>query len=147
MRDFKLRQTRIQPDVIREAILKPVRERHDKGVYEHFDMTRVIACELLDVKDPASLLPALLKGLGYSHAIDINLFTIPVKPGLLGKLAYPVKRVIWQLLKFYTFRLFHQQREWNADLQLGLRYLAMNHERRVALLREEINRLAGDKIA
>ena len=48
---------------------------------------------------------------------DINIgdFEIVNKGGFLGKPVVALKKVLWKLLKFYTYRLFSQQKEFNCQ--------------------------------
>jgi len=138
---FKTRPTQINLHDIRKAIQIPIQERKDRGVYEHFDLSRVIAYELMDLKQHEARLTPLLKALSHSFAIDITDFNIPVKSGNRGRLELSVKKVIWKLLKFYTYRLFHQQREFNSQLNNAVHYLQLTYEREIGLLRDQIQKL------
>jgi hypothetical protein len=81
-----------------------------------------------------------LQALRYSYAIDITDFAIPCKEGIRGLFELPLKKCIWKLLKFYTFRLFCQQREWNSQVQLALKYLELYYEPRIQKLEQELAR-------
>ena len=55
-----------------------------------------------------------------SWEIDINDFEIVNKGGIKGRIEVIVKKVIWKLMKFYTYRMFSQQREFNIQVVTAL---------------------------
>jgi hypothetical protein len=141
---FKLRPTKLNMKKITGKIRMSIRERLEKKVYEHLDLSRVMGWQLHDIRDQdpdATLLPSCLSILQHSWAIDINDFIIPHKKRSLGLLALAVKKILWKLLKFYTFRLFSQQRELNVQAVSLLSLLHAHYQKKILLLQAELDSL------
>jgi hypothetical protein len=103
-----------------EEIVRAVKERVEKkkaaGVYDRYNLVGVTKLEVSQAKSEEDFLRYHLKALRKSWEIDIGDFEIPSKGGLLGRPAVWLKKAIWFLLKFYTFRLFTQQRDFNLQV-------------------------------
>ncbi len=140
--EFKLRPTTLDKKQIAEAIRVPIRERFDKGVYEHFDLSKVMYWQWQDVSGTEAALPLGLSILQHSWAIDINDYPIPHKKGALGKLAKLLKTILWKLLKFYTYRLFYQQREFNSQAAHLLSLLHADYQKKFDALKSELDALS-----
>jgi hypothetical protein len=110
-----------------DAVMRLVRERVEKkraaGVYDRYNLTGITKLEVAEAKSEEDFLRYSLKMLQRTHEIDIADFPIPNKGGLLGWLEVLVKKVLWYLLKFYTWRMWTQQREFNAQVVNTLRAL------------------------
>jgi hypothetical protein len=110
-----------------DAVMRLVRERVEKkraaGVYERYNLTGITKLEVAEAKSEEDFLRYSLKMLQRTHEIDIADFPIPNKGGPFGWFEVLVKKVLWYLLKFYTWRLWTQQREFNAQVVNTLRAL------------------------
>ena len=110
-----------------DAIMRRIRERIAKkradGVYDRYNLTGITKLEVAEAKSEEDFLRYSLKMLQRTHEIDIADFPIPNKGGPFGWLAVLVKKVLWHLLKFYTWRMWTQQREFNAQVVNTLRTL------------------------
>jgi hypothetical protein len=58
-----------------------------------------------------------------------------------------MKTVIWKLLKFYTFRMWHQQNQINAMLVTALESSHKQSEKKIASLEKRIAELEAGKEA
>lgn len=72
--------------------------------------------EVKDLEDSAEIMSRVLKLMSTTCLIDIGDFDIPNRGGPVGKVEVFVKRFVWKLLRFYTYRMFSQQREFNAQI-------------------------------
>ena len=107
---FKTRETELNLETLDREIAFKIKQRQELGVYEHFDLTRVTHLLLRDIRDSGEFFRQHLAAIIRSWAVDINDFEIIRKQeGILGNLEVLFKKVIWKLLKFYTYRLFSQQ--------------------------------------
>jgi len=108
-------------------IMRQVRERIERkraaGVYDKYNLTGITKLDVAEAKSEEDFLRYSLKMLQRTHEIDIADFPIPNKGGPLGWIEVIVKKVLWYLLKFYTWRMWTQQREFNAQLVNTLRAL------------------------
>jgi len=111
----------INPDNVDvQEIVGAVRERVEKkkaaGVYDKYNLVGVTKLEVSQAKSEEDFLRYHLKALRKSWEIDIGDFQIPSKGGILGRPAVWLKKILWFVLKFYTFRLFTQQRDFNLQV-------------------------------
>ncbi len=110
-----------------QEIIRTVKERVEKkraaGVYDKYNLVGVTRLEVSQAKSEEDFLRYQLRALRKSWEIDIGDFDIPSKGGLLGRPAVWLKKIIWHLLKFYTFRLFMQQRDFNLQVVNALQSL------------------------
>ena len=70
-------------------------------------------------------------------------FEIIEKRGRFAPALVRLKKAIWKLLKFYTFRLWSQQNQTNALLLAAVEIMETRHRREIAGLRERIAKLEG----
>jgi len=101
---------------IMEVIRRRVREKKEAGVYDRYNLTGVTRLEIVEAKSEEDFLNYYLKVMQKSYELDIGDFEIPSKGGFLGKPAVWLKKILWKLLKFYTYRMFTQQREFNLQV-------------------------------
>ena len=131
-----------------EALVREVQEevsrKREAGVYSDARIGRAERHNLMYMADSEELLRFYLKCLKDGVHVDINDFTIEDKrTGAKGKLLVKFKTVIWKLLKFYTFRMWHQQNQINALLVTALESSYKQSEKRIAALEERIAELEG----
>ena len=113
------------------------------GAYDEARVARAERNNLLTLKDDASFMEQYLLCLRQIVAVDINDFEIIEKRGRFAPALVRLKKAIWKLLKFYTFRLWSQQNQTNALLLAAVEIMETRHRREIAGLRERIAKLEG----
>jgi hypothetical protein len=113
----------VDTDEIMRRIRARIEEKRKAGVYDKYNLTGITKLEVAEAKSEEDFLRYSLKMLQRTHEIDVADFPIPNKGGPFGWLAVLVKKVLWYLLKFYTWRMWTQQREFNAQVVNTLRAL------------------------
>ena len=113
---FEIKDEKIDVQKIMEQIDKRVEEKKKTGVYDKYDLSRVSNLEIEKITDERDFLEYYLKVAKKTCDIDIGSFEIYSKGGILGKPAVWFKKIIWHCLKFYTYRLFNQQKEFNVQI-------------------------------
>lgn len=131
-----------------EALVREVQEevskKRQEGVYSDARIGRAERHNLMYMADSQELLKFYLQCLKDGVHVDINDYTIEDKrTGFSGKLLVKFKTVIWKLLKFYTFRMWHQQNQINALLVTALESSYKQSEKRIAELEARIVELEG----
>jgi len=110
-----------------------------RQISQRFDLARL--------QDEETFLHSYIDLLRELHQVDINDFPITSQRGLLSLPIRLLKRLTWNLLKFYTYRLFSQQTQINGQLVAALEGLLRKSDQRVAELEHKISaletRLAG----
>lgn len=109
-----------------------------------FDDARVARAERLMLaqlpKDGASV-SHYLRGLRDAVEVDIGDFEIRERRVRWAPVLVRLKRWIWTLLKFYTYRLWSQQNEINSALAAGLEGLDEQMAERLRRLEERVAEL------
>ncbi|HOO78314.1 MAG TPA: hypothetical protein PLI51_05960 [bacterium] len=128
-----------------EAIMAEIRERiaarRASGEYEAYNLAAARALEMDNIRLDHENLVSCLPDLWRASNVDLGDFPIPVKTPVLGAAAVLLKKIIWKLLKFYTFRLFSQQKEFNARSTVLIQAMVLRYEQKLAALEAEIARL------
>ena len=122
-------------------IQEEVARKRAAGAYDEARVARAERNNLLTLKDDASFMEQYLLCLRQIVAVDINDFEIVEKRGRLAPLLVRLKKAIWKLLKFYTFRLWSQQNQTNALLLAAVEIMETRHRREIAALQERIAKL------
>jgi len=124
-----------------EEIRQRVEAKRAAGVYDRYNLSSLRAMELENIKDGEAYLDYYLKTIGRAADIDLGDFTIVSKTYLLGEPVVWLKKIIWKLLKFYTYRLFSQQKDYNAKMARISDGLNRKFERRISVLEGKIEAL------
>ena len=120
-----------------------VARKRAAGAYDEARVARADRNNLLPLKDDASFMEQYLLCLRQIVQVDINDFEIIEKRGRFAPALVRLKKAIWKLLKFYTFRLWSQQNQTNALLLAAVEIMETRHRREIAGLRERIAKLEG----
>ena len=122
-RTFQIQTDGVDVDEVMRLVRERVEKKRAAGVYDRYNLTGITKLEVAEAKSEEDFLRYSLKMLQRTHEIDIADFPIPNKGGPFGWLAVIVKKILWHLLKFYTWRMWTQQREFNAQVVNTLRAL------------------------
>ena len=117
---FEIKDEQIDVRNIMNKIAQRIEEKKKAGLYDKYDLSRVSNLEIEKITDERDFLKYYLKVAKKTCDIDIGSFEIYSKGGILGKPVVWFKKIIWHCLKFYTYRLFNQQKEFNAQITNAL---------------------------
>ena len=116
-----------------------VARKRREGVYADARIARAERHNLMYRADSEELLRFYLNCLRDSVNVDINDFEIEDRrSGVKGRALVTFKTVIWKMLKFYTFRLWHQQNQINALVVTAVESSFQQSEKRIAALEARI---------
>ncbi|MDD4873211.1 MAG: hypothetical protein PHR77_21870, partial [Kiritimatiellae bacterium] len=73
--------------------------------------------------------------------VDINDFEIHERRALFSSLLISLKKLIWKMLKFYTYRLWSQQNQTNTLLLSAVESLEDRYCDKINKLEERITKL------
>lgn len=103
-----------------DKIMREIKERIEKkkkeGIYDKYNLDQLVVKDVEQLKTEKDFLNYYLELVQHTCDIDIGDFEIPSKGGMFGKPMAKFKRLIWIMLRFYTYRLFSQQKEFNFQL-------------------------------
>lgn len=124
-----------------EQILDTVADKRARGVYDDDVVARAERNNLLLLQDDAQFMEQYLTCLRQIVPVDINDFDIVEKRGALAPVSLFVKKSLWKLLKFYTYRLWSQQNQTNAVLLAAIEIINRKHKAEISELKERIESL------
>ncbi len=124
-----------------ERILDTVADKRAAGVYDDEVVARAERNNLLLLQDDAQFMEQYLACLRQIVPVDINDFEIPERRGRLAPVLVRLKKGIWKLLKFYTYRLWSQQNQTNAVLLAAIEIMQRRHKAEISELNERVEAL------
>ena len=122
-------------------ILARVAEKRAQGVYDDETVARAERNNIFSMKDDEEFLDRYLACLRQVVTVDINDFPIVERRSALAPVSKGIKKVLWKLLKFYTFRLWSQQNQTNGVLLAAIETMHRRHKAQVAALEARIAEL------
>ena len=125
---------------IREEVAKKRKE----GVYTDARIGRAERHNLMYMADSDELLRFYLNCLRDGVHVDINDYQIEDRrSGWQGSFLVKMKTIIWKLLKFYTFRMWHQQNHINGLMVTAIESSFQQYEKKIAALEARLAKLEG----
>ena len=128
----------IDVHALEERILDTVADKRAAGVYDDEVVARAERNNVLLLQDDAEFMDQYLACLGQIVPVDINDFEIPERRGRLAPVLVRLKKGIWKLLKFYTYRLWSQQNQTNAVLLAAIEIMQRRHKAEISELNERL---------
>jgi len=125
-------------------IRKTVEAKREQGAYHDARIAVAERRNLMNVKDDEAFIDFFLECLRDAVFVDINDFEIRERRPILGGALKTFKKVIWGLLKFYTYRLWSQQNEINGLLMTAVESVDDKYGKRVAALERELAALRAN---
>lgn len=137
----------VDVDALVREVREEVSQKRNAGVYTDARIGRAERHNLMYMADSEELLRFYLGCLKDGVHVDINDYTIEDRrAGWKGRGLVKMKTVIWKLLKFYTFRMWHQQNQINAMLVTALESSYKQSEKKIASLEKRIAELEAGKV-
>ena len=118
-----------------------VAEKMRNGMYADARIARAERTNITNLKNDEDFLAFYLECLRDAVAVDINDFEIHEKRALFSGMLISVKRLIWKLLKFYTYRLWSQQNQTNTLLLSAVESTEERYRDKIKKLEERIAQL------
>lgn len=135
---FEIKAEGIDARRLVEEIRESVARKRAQGAYSDTDVARAERWNMDAMQDDETFLDAYMESLRESSVVDINDFDIVERRAAMAPLLRALKRAIWNLLKFYTYRLWSQQNTVNGLLLAGIENVERRYRRRIAALEARI---------
>ena len=142
---FEIGAAGIDTAAIVADIRATVADKKARQLYTDPRIARAERTNLMNIKDDEEFLAFHLECLRESVFVDINDFEIVERRSALGGLSISLKRLIWALLKFYTYRLWSQQNQVNGLLLSAVEGVEMKYRDKIKELEQKIARLEAGK--
>ncbi|MCX7591831.1 MAG: hypothetical protein N2255_09410 [Kiritimatiellae bacterium] len=124
-----------------EEIRTRVAEKLAAGHYADPRIARAERMNLANLRREDEFLQFYFAVLRESFCVDINDFEITERRKLLAPLLVTLKRCIWKLLKFYTYRLWSQQNQINGLLLSAIESAEEHYRSRLRMLEQRLEKL------
>lgn len=131
---------------IMQDIEARIEEKKKSGVYEKYDLSGISKLELENIASEEEFLNYYTEIL--QRTCDINIADFPIinEGGWLGSIEVWAKKIMWKLLKFYTYRLFTQQKEFNCQVTNAFLSLRKCMDERFKEIHERLDYLSKDRL-
>jgi hypothetical protein len=130
--------TGLDTEKIVASIEATVARKMQAGAYSDPRIARAEKTNLAHLSDEEQFAEFYLDCLREGIAVDINDFEIVERRRGLAPFLVRLKKAIWQLLKFYTYRLWSQQNQINALLLTATENIDHKYRERIRKLEERI---------
>lgn len=124
----------VNVEKLMEDIERAVEQKAADGVYADARIARAERANLLNLRKDEEFFAFYLRTLHEAVFVDINDFTIYERRSLFAPALVAMKKTIWKLLKFYTYRLWSQQNTVNGQLVTGIECLEEQYNERIKRL-------------
>ena len=148
---FEIKTPGVDVEKLVAEIHAAVEKKTSEGVYAEARIARAERLNLAHLRDADEFLNFYLKCLRDAVFVDIADFAIRERRPFFGPALVALKKIIWNLLKFYTFRLWSQQNQINGLLVTAVegvdqKYTAkiQDLERRIQALEKQAGIVAKD---
>ena len=108
------------------------------GVYSDARVARAEKTNLVHLRDSADFVTFYLACLRDAVFVDISDFEIREQRRFLAAPLVLLKKIIWKLLKFYTYRLWSQQNQVNGLLITALQSMETQYAARIDPLEKRV---------
>ncbi len=135
---FEIKTPGVDVEDVMGEIRERVEEKRRSGEYSRYNLSAATALEMDNLRSDDAYLDYYLKTIRRAADVDLGDFEIPSKTFLAGRPVVWLKKMIWKLLKFYTFRLFSQQKDFNARMASIVQGMDAKYERRLAALEAKV---------
>lgn len=131
----------INVEQLMAEIEKTVERKAAEGVYADARIARAERANLLNLRKDEDFVAFYLRTLHEAVFVDINDFTIRERRSAFAPALVALKKTIWKLLKFYTYRLWSQQNSVNGLLVTGIECLEEQYRERTEKLEARVAQL------
>lgn len=141
--EFGLTAPALDAEALVARIRDRVEEKRRSGAYRGYDLEGVAALDFEKELSEEDFLLYYLQVVERLSDVNYGDFEIVPKGGPFGRIEVLLKKTIWKLLRFYTYRLFSQQREFDCQVAEALQSHYRWSRGEIDRLREEVGALRG----
>ena len=126
---------------INAEIRDTVAAKMKAGAYAGAQLARAERFNLMNLKRDENFFEFYMDSLREAVYVDINDFEIRERRATFAPLLIRIKRTLWSLLKFYTYRLWSQQNQINGLLLSATEEVDRKYRDRIKALEDRIAKL------
>lgn len=135
---FEIHAPAVDVDRIVKEIRDTVARKRADGAYADPRIARAERTNLINIQDDEDFFSFYMSCLRDAFVVDINDFRIVERRSRFSGTLVALKRTIWKLLKFYTYRLWSQQNQINGLLISALESNERKYRERLSALEARI---------
>ena len=124
-----------------DEIRRSVAEKTEKGVYSDVRVARAERANMANLRDRDDFVEFYMNCLRDAVFVDISDFEITERRNKFSGALILLKRMIWKLLKFYTYRLWSQQNQVNGLLLSAVETTQQKQREEIEKLEARIKQL------
>jgi len=143
---FEIGADGINTGKIVAEIQAAVSEKIKNGAYTDARIARAERTNIANLKNEENFLKFYLECLNDAIQVDINDFEIHERRTLFSGLLVSLKKLIWKLLKFYTYRLWSQQNQTNAIFLSAVESMEERYSDKIKHLEDRIAKLESKDV-
>ena len=144
---FQIGAEGIDTDRLVGEIQKSVEEKVRDGIYPDPEIARVERHNLKNLQTQDAFMDYYMNCLRQAAHVDINEFEIRERRSFLAPALVAIKKVVWKLLVFYTYRLWSQQNQVNGLLVAAVDGMDRKNLRKIRDLEARVAALESAKDA
>lgn len=142
---FQIGVDGVDVEAVMTGIQEAVARKMESGAYRDARVALAEKSNLVNIKDDESFLNFYLACLRNAVCVDINDFEIRERRRFGSGLLVALKKAVWSLLKFYTYRLWSQQNQVNGLLLTAVEGLDDKYRNRLRELEARLAALEGGR--
>jgi len=135
---FEIGAKGIDTEQIVRDIQSAVQEKIEAGIYPDASVAKAERHNLQHLQGQDAFMDYYMNCLRQSAYVDINEFEIQERRAAFAPLLVRLKKIIWKLLVFYTYRLWSQQNQVNGLLVAAVDGMDRKSESKIQKLEERI---------
>lgn len=138
---FEIGADGVDVERINADIRDTVAAKMKAGAYAGAQLARAERFNLMNLKKNENFFEFYMDSLREAVFVDINDFEIRERRATLAPLLIRLKKSLWSLLKFYTYRLWSQQNQVNGLLLSATEEVDRKYRDRIKALEDRIAQL------
>lgn len=140
-RMFTIHAAGVDTDAVVREVEDTVRAKMAAGNYADAKVGLMERANLSTLRDHDEFLAFYLSCLREATFVDISDFEIRERRRVFARLLVLMKKGIWNLLKFYTYRLWSQQNQVNGLLVTAVENVDKKYEQKIEALQKRLDAL------
>ncbi|MDO9542674.1 MAG: hypothetical protein Q7J98_10170 [Kiritimatiellia bacterium] len=128
----------VNAEKIMSEIKVAVAGKAARGVYRDLRVAQAERANLVNLSDDESFLKYYLECLRNAVFVDINDFEIRERRRFGSAFFVAFKKIVWSILKFYTYRLWSQQNQINGLLVTAIESMDEKYRARCETLERKL---------
>jgi len=136
-----IRAPGVDANAVMREIMASVERKAADGIYNDTRVAKAERANLINLRDDKDFLDFYIAALREAAIVDINDYEIRERRARIAPLLVRLKKTIWGLLKFYTYRMWSQQNSINGLMVTGLEGMHERYQKRINELEARIAEL------